>query len=262
MRRYLFNAKELDEENGMYYYSARFYAPPVFTSRDPLFEEKPWMSPYAYCSNSPVNRVDPSGMSDWEPDGQGGWIAQKGDNAWTLHENANIDYGKAKSLMKEQGFKFSKDDKHVQVQVGDRVQIENNSTTKNDVQMPYRQLATGRVDYSFPNVEDFILLGSAIRGVFSGVSKTIANLTAKEGTKWVYGSFKSEAKWASQMTQRGWTEKQITEAITKGQSFDAVNMINKANSATRYVHPKNGQSVVIDNVTKELLHVGGKGFKY
>jgi hypothetical protein len=38
--------------------------PPMFISRDPLFEEKPWMSGYAYCSNSPVNRVDPSGMTD------------------------------------------------------------------------------------------------------------------------------------------------------------------------------------------------------
>ena len=38
---YAFNAKELDEENGMYYYSARYYAPPTFISRDPLFEKYP-----------------------------------------------------------------------------------------------------------------------------------------------------------------------------------------------------------------------------
>lgn len=50
--------------------------------------------------------------------------------------------------------------------------------------------------------------------------------------------------------------------MTKGKSFDAVNMVNKANSATRYVHPTTGQSVVVDNVTTELLHVGGPGFKY
>jgi RHS repeat-associated protein len=61
---YLFNAKELDEENGMYYYSARYYNPPTFISRDPLFEAKPWMSGYAYCGNNPVNKIDPTGMSD------------------------------------------------------------------------------------------------------------------------------------------------------------------------------------------------------
>jgi RHS repeat-associated protein len=60
----LFNAKELDEENGMYYYSARYYNPPIFISRDPLFEKYPWMSPYAYCSNNPINRIDPTGMED------------------------------------------------------------------------------------------------------------------------------------------------------------------------------------------------------
>ncbi len=64
------------------------------------------------------------------------------------------------------------------------------------------------------------------------------------------------------MARRGWTEAQITEAITKGRAFDAVNLVNKANGATRFVHPTTGQSVVIDNVTKELLHVGGNGFVY
>ncbi len=59
--KYAFNAKELDEETGMYYYEARYYKPPVFTSRDPHFEKYFWMSPYAYCANNPVKYVDPSG---------------------------------------------------------------------------------------------------------------------------------------------------------------------------------------------------------
>ena len=58
---YAFNAKELDEETGMYYYEARYYAPPVFTSRDAMFEKYFWMSPYAYCANNPVKYVDPTG---------------------------------------------------------------------------------------------------------------------------------------------------------------------------------------------------------
>lgn len=62
--KYSFNAKELDEETGMYYYEARYYAPPTFISRDPLMNEKPWLTPYHYCSNNPVGRVDPSGMLD------------------------------------------------------------------------------------------------------------------------------------------------------------------------------------------------------
>ena len=59
--KYSFNAKELDEETGMYYYEARYYKPPVFTSRDAMFEKYFWMSPYAYCANNPVKYVDPTG---------------------------------------------------------------------------------------------------------------------------------------------------------------------------------------------------------
>ena len=73
--KYSFNAKELDEETGMYYYEARYYKPPVFTSRDAMFEKKPWFTPYNYCSNNPVGKVDPSGLFDLET----GTI-EKGDN--------------------------------------------------------------------------------------------------------------------------------------------------------------------------------------
>ena len=59
--KYSFNAKELDEETGMYYYEARYYAPPVFTSRDPLFEKYPTFTPYAYCANNPIKYIDPTG---------------------------------------------------------------------------------------------------------------------------------------------------------------------------------------------------------
>ena len=61
--KYSFNAKELDEETGMYYFEARYYRAPTFTSRDPLFEKYFWMSPYAYCANNPVKYVDPTGMT-------------------------------------------------------------------------------------------------------------------------------------------------------------------------------------------------------
>ncbi len=60
----------------------------------------------------------------------------------------------------------------------------------------------------------------------------------------------------------GWSYKQIAEAVQNGSKFKAVNKVNPGNTATRYVHPQTGQSVVVDDVTKEIIHVGGKGFKY
>jgi RHS repeat-associated protein len=56
-----FNGKELDEENGMYYFEARYQSPPVFISRDVMFEKYPMFSPYAYCYNNPLLFIDPTG---------------------------------------------------------------------------------------------------------------------------------------------------------------------------------------------------------
>jgi hypothetical protein len=64
------------------------------------------------------------------------------------------------------------------------------------------------------------------------------------------------------MAKRGWTPDQITEAIQKGESFHAENLVNKGNTATRYVHPQTGRSVVLDNITREVLQVGGDGFLF
>lgn len=64
------------------------------------------------------------------------------------------------------------------------------------------------------------------------------------------------------MQKRGWTREQIDEAIEAGKRFTADNKVNPGNSATRFVHPKTGRSVVVDDVTIEVLQVGGNGFKF
>ena len=86
--KYSFNAKELDEETGMYYYEARYYNPPIFISRDPLMSEKPWLTPYHYCSNNPIGRVDPSGMmDDWYQNADGTAAFWKEGNSQTVESN-------------------------------------------------------------------------------------------------------------------------------------------------------------------------------
>jgi RHS repeat-associated protein len=64
-----YNGKEFVEAHGYdtYDYGARGYYPAImrFTTVDPLAEKKPWLSPYNYCSDNPVNRVDPDGNRDW-----------------------------------------------------------------------------------------------------------------------------------------------------------------------------------------------------
>jgi len=60
---YLFNAKEFDEETGMYYYGARYYDPrlSLWMSTDPLQEKFHNMSSYVYAANNPVAFIDPTG---------------------------------------------------------------------------------------------------------------------------------------------------------------------------------------------------------
>ena len=62
---YKFNAKELDEETGNYYYGARYYDPKwsVWLSVDPMAEKYPGWSPYNYTLNNPVKYVDPDGRA-------------------------------------------------------------------------------------------------------------------------------------------------------------------------------------------------------
>jgi len=62
-----YNGKEFVEMHGLdeYDYHARGMYPALmrFTTQDPLLEDYPEISPYAYCLNNPLRYNDPSGMS-------------------------------------------------------------------------------------------------------------------------------------------------------------------------------------------------------
>src|SRR5690606_24245074 len=58
---YKFNAKELDEETGNYYYGARYYNPKwsIWLSVDPASEMYPGISPYVFTLQNPAKYIDP-----------------------------------------------------------------------------------------------------------------------------------------------------------------------------------------------------------
>lgn len=62
---YLFNAKEFDEETGLYYYGARYYDPRVslWISTDISEEKYPFSSTYCYAENNPIKFIDPDGKA-------------------------------------------------------------------------------------------------------------------------------------------------------------------------------------------------------
>ncbi|MFV0536236.1 MAG: RHS repeat domain-containing protein [Dysgonomonas sp.] len=119
---YLFNAKELDEETGLYYYGARYYDPrtSIFISVDQLVEQTG--TPYQYCYQNPVKYIDPNGMA---PDGGGdgggrilprtefkqhggSWYRNVGVFAYnSLASFTNIPYDIGESLIQESKFIYN-----------------------------------------------------------------------------------------------------------------------------------------------------------
>lgn len=78
---YKYNGKELDTKKGLnwYDYGAREYDAVLgrFTTMDPSSESYYSTSPYAYCGNNPVNRIDPTG-ADWYENKDGNLYWQEG----------------------------------------------------------------------------------------------------------------------------------------------------------------------------------------
>jgi len=63
-KRYKYVGKERDEESGLYYYGARYYADWLcrFVSVDPLQFIYPYLTPYNYGGNKPITHTDIDGM--------------------------------------------------------------------------------------------------------------------------------------------------------------------------------------------------------
>ena len=67
--RYKYNGKELDRMHGLdlYDYGARHYDAAIgrWGVVDQLAEKKPWLSPYVYCRDNPLNIIDPDGRDEY-----------------------------------------------------------------------------------------------------------------------------------------------------------------------------------------------------
>ncbi len=68
LKRYRYCGKERDEETGLYYYGARYYAAWIgrFISVDPLAEKFPQLTPYNYAGNKPITGKDLEGLQGTE----------------------------------------------------------------------------------------------------------------------------------------------------------------------------------------------------
>ena len=98
---YLFNAKEFDEETGLYYYGARYYDSrlAIFYTTDRYAEKYPWQSAYSYVGGNPIKYIDVRGDSVavlTAPKGAGGAghlaiLIQDEEGKWSLFSKNGTD---------------------------------------------------------------------------------------------------------------------------------------------------------------------------
>jgi RHS repeat-associated protein len=69
LKRYKYVGKERDEETGLYYYGARYYAAWIcrFVSVDPLQFDYPYYTPFQYAGNKPITFIDLDGLEEFLP---------------------------------------------------------------------------------------------------------------------------------------------------------------------------------------------------
>ena len=110
-QRFKYNGKELDRMHGLdlYDYGARHYDAAIgrFTTIDPMAEKYYHLSPYVYCANNPVNRIDPDGC-DWnvsiniDENGVTHYIFVINGVLYNNSSDSSIDMQKLQSLITEQ----------------------------------------------------------------------------------------------------------------------------------------------------------------
>ena len=112
IQKYKYNGKELDCTHGLdtYDYGARMYdaALPVWDRPDPLAHKYYHVSPYVYCGNNPVNRMDSDGMEVHPADSAAfsvilNTINQNEREFVVLNKAGSIDYATMQSHKSESG---------------------------------------------------------------------------------------------------------------------------------------------------------------
>jgi RHS repeat-associated protein len=119
VNRYLYNGKELNDEEGvgLYDYGARWYDAALgrWGQVDPLAEERNWVNPYNFVQNNPILRFDPNGLTDYTINGKG--RIQKVEGTDTDEGTDRLIRGEAKYNKKGE-LKGAKGSKYIEVEKG------------------------------------------------------------------------------------------------------------------------------------------------
>lgn len=255
-----FVGKERDPETGLDYLGARYHASQTgrFTTVDPghvngnIFDPQSWNA-YAYARNNPLKYTDPTG-TEYE-------ICADGDQSDSCG-SVSDQYFAILSRNPGAGIRLSGG----AIFAGNKIVGHYRQTSIDPTLDSFIRQTGALADRWLREQSTQMAVGAAIAVTGGFAAGAFGGGLAAEGLSVTgrlaplkYG--KQAGKFARQMAARGWTDDMIREAVAAGQK---VQTINKAtgNPAIRFVHPRTGQSVVIDMITKEIIHVGGPGFLY
>jgi RHS repeat-associated protein len=272
-----FTGKERDAESGLDNFGARYFgssmgrfmSPDWSADTDPIpyadITNPQTLNLYAYAGNNPVSNVDADGHVYHICDAQGQNCSDVSDK----------DFDQIIKNARTAGESWSGG--NIKLQDG----TAGGSYKQTDVDLPGDPAANQAAANMIGNggmgmIKEFVVqstIGAVTEGIGQGIGLGVDALRAAQAAKAAeaaadasravkFGAGKSATKWANQLLKRGWTQSEIADAVANGESVPAVNNINPANGATRYISPSSGKSVVVDNVTGEVIHVGGAGFKY
>jgi RHS repeat-associated protein len=269
---YRFTGRRLDAETGFYYYRARYYAADDthggrFLQTDPVGYTAD-LNLYPYPGNDPVNKADPTGACPADVCKYGD-LSIEGVNE--TFSDVDTSSGSAPSSVNARapgpngGVKPSS---HIVMadagpdEGGSLIIPEAGDADALKETQKIEDQAAMSTDTAAGDAENREQAAKAA-GQDTVESEQREAEKANPGRyNLQFGSTKSLTRWQNQMTSRGWTEDDVLRTISTGKSFPATNNINPGNGATRYEDPVTGKSIVVDNKTGEVIHVGGAGFKY
>lgn len=278
-----FHGQYLDEMTGLYDIRARDYDPDrgVFTAVDPIDPHPglPYLTTYHYGRNSPLTLADPTGQ--WP-----GWLRDAGSGALGVGDSAlglGQDLWAVGSMRPDElagAVKQSWDSGYADEGLGGAINqfnpayhalVNGEKGWQLALDGCVRQSAEAFTDATFSIAETTALAAGGLGATRSAIPKSsrtpgdtdaVPPQAAEAGSKLVQGArYPLAPKIQGQLGNRGWTTETIDEAVQSGLQVRAVNKAT-GNPATRHVHPATGQSVVIDDITGQVIHVGGPGFKY
>ncbi len=158
--RYTFSAKEKDIETGYSYFGARYYTSDlsIWLSVDPMSDNTPFATPYAYCINNPIILHDPNGEDWFENENTGGVYFDKDlKNAKTLGEGwKRIGDNDMFGSSANEAIRGNQDLGDIYTMSGDdvgRAEFKGENAEKFMDKMGYKQVSTQVIEYSKSQVQ-------------------------------------------------------------------------------------------------------------